>query len=169
MADDRIILTIDHIFNGQTAGIGPTGGQKIEQIPMAGQNPIPRAASGNNMTAVLGSISANLLVSGGAQILAASGNTELATTISQGASYAFLAGRIAASGGTDITAILTLMMRGTAQVIKLVREYKMKQEEIAKKLNALDVLKMRSGMIVITANTQMSYNKYGRLTTTDRR
>jgi len=121
------------------------------------------------MTAVLGSISANLLVSGGAQILAASGNTELATTISQGASYAFLAGRIAASGGTDITAILTLMMRGTAQVIKLVREYKMKQEEIAKKLNALDVLKMRSGMIVITANTQMSYNKYGRLTTTDRR
>jgi hypothetical protein len=76
---------------------------------------------------------------------------------------------LATSGGLDPTAWFTLASKATADILQAVMAAKEERIELAKQQNATDIIRMRSGQISINANTQISYNRYGRHSFTDRK
>lgn len=160
MDDSRIIVELDSVLQGYG------NGARIAQpgtIPSAAGRTLNQPSNANSF---MGAISAQLMVSGFSRMLSATGNTELASGIQQGAEYAFLAGRALSM---DPTAIVTMVFKLSAEVIKLVKGSLDEKKEIAKKYNELDYMKMLSGQLTIGYNTEISYNKYGRLGLSDRK
>ena len=162
---DEIVLRVENIVTGATGA--PTGG-----APADGSVPVVESAakSKNGRFGSFGAgVSAQMFVESGTRILSATGNQELASGISKASGYTFLVGRIAASGGADIGAIISLTTKLTADVIELVQENRKKKMEEAANANALDVLRMRTGAFNITGSTVISTNKFGRKTFADRK
>jgi len=89
--------------------------------------------------------------------------------LSKASSYAFLGGRVVASGGTDVAAIISLVTKLSADVLQAVTESNQAKRDAAIKDNAADILRMRSGAFSINADTQISYNRFGRVSFTGRK
>lgn len=162
---DEIVLRVENIVYG--ANGAPTGG-----TPADGSIPIAESAAkskGGRFGSFGGGLSAQMFVEAGSRILSATGNQELASGISKASGYTFLVGRVVASGGADIAAIVSLTTKLTADVIELVQENRKKKMEEASAANALDVLRMRTGAFNITGSTVISTNKFGRKTFADRK
>lgn len=162
MDDQRIIVELDSVLQGY--GNGTRFGAQPGTIPSAAGRTLNQ--SGSNANSFMGAISAQLMVSGFSRMLSATGNTELASGIQQGAEYAFLDARALSM---DPTAIVTMVFKLSAEVIKLVKGSFDEKKEVAKKYNELDYMKMLSGQLTIGYNTEISYNKYGRLGLSDRK
>lgn len=168
MADNRIIVEVQNVVVGaqQGAAQGATaqGTTPGAQIPSA---PVNARQSASN--AFLGGISAQMVVGSVARIVAASGNQEVSRAISETAGYGFLAARLVGSQGLDIGAWIALLTKSTADIIQLVQSNREEKREMASQQNALDIVRIRSGQISINANTEISYNRYGRVTFTNRK
>ena len=115
---------------------------------------------------MVGAISAHLLISGASRMLAATGNQELANGIRETAEWTFLGLRAVSM---DPTAIATAAFKLSSLAIQKVTDYIEEQKEIAKNYNTLLYEKLRNGQLSITANTEVSYGKYGRIQLTSRR
>ena len=152
MDDQRIIVELQSIL--QQYG-GATG--QGASLPSGAHRTLNQGSSSN---AFMAGISAQLMVSSVSRIISAFGNTELASGIQQGAEWTFLLGRAVSM---DPTAIVTAVFKGLAEVIKLLKSDIDEKKEIAKSYNELDIIKMMSGQLTIAYNTEISYNKYGRL------
>ena len=164
MADNReIIVRVENTIIGGSASQGTTNASTPSSIAQ------PATAQQNANNGFAAGISAQLLVGSLARIVSATGNTEAGRIISEGASYGFLAMRLAASGGLDPTAWITLASKATADILQAITAAKQQQIDLANQMNTTDVIRMRSGQISINANTQISYNRYGRHTFTDRK
>jgi len=164
MADNKeIIVRVENTI------IGGSGQQGAPGQPLQASASQPATAQQNANSGFAAGISAQLLVGSLARIVSASGNTEAGRFISEGASYGFLAMRLAASGGLDPTAWITLASKATADILQAVMAAKEERIELAQQQNATDIIRMRSGQISINANTQISYNRYGRHSFTDRK
>ena len=163
MADDRIVVSVESIIAGGANGANGQHGA----IPMNGVNKVqPTLSKG---AAFSQGISAQMFVESASRIISASGNTELASGLSKASSYAFLGGRVVASGGTDVAAIISLVTKLSADVLQAVTEANQAKRDAAVKDNAADILRFRSGAFSIDANTQISYNRYGRVSFTGRK
>lgn len=167
LAGNRYVVDINHhiigapgIAGGATNAPGMIPGQTGAMIPtMAGQ-------TGQS---VMGAVSAHLLVSGAIQLISASGNTEFTQKASDAAQIFFLGSRIVASGGTDATAWVSLAFKILTKFIKANAETRRELEAMAEKMNALDIMKMRAGLITIEANSDFVRDRYGRATLTTRK
>ena len=113
-------------------------------------------------------ISAQILVSNATRLLALTGNEQLASSIRQGSEIAFL-GIHAITSANPYGAIITLVTKAAVELGQAISEYKAEQRKAASDNNERDIMKMRSGMIVINANSVVSVDKYGRRKITDRR
>lgn len=164
MADDRIIVEVQNVIVGNGQGTQTQATQSQGQLPPATVN---ARQSANN--AFLGGISAQMVVGSVARIVAASGNQQVSKAISESAAYGFLASRLISSAGMDAGAWIALLTKGTADIIQLVQADREKKSEEASQQNALDIVRLRSGQIQINANTQISHNRYGRVTFTNRK
>lgn len=164
MADDRIIVEVQNVVVGAKEGTTAQGTPQATQSPAAPVN--ARQASTN---AFLGGISAQMVVGSVARIVAATGNQDVSRAISETAGYGFLAARLIGSQGMDAGAWIALLTKATADVIQLVQADRETKREDAAKQNALDIIRLRSGQISINANTEISYNRYGRVTFTNRK
>jgi len=163
VADDKIIVSVESVIAGGANGAnGQPGG-----VPMNGVNKAtPTLSKGAAFTQ---GISAQMFVESASRIISASGNTELASGLSKASSYAFLGTRVIASGGTDIAAIISLVTKLSADVLQAVTEANQAKKDAAVKDNAADILRMRSGAFSIGADTQISYNRFGRVSFTGRK
>ena len=164
MADDRIIIEVQNVI------VGAQQGGTAASTPQQAQTPIaPVSARQAATNAFLGGISAQMVVGSVARIVAASGNQEVSRAISETAAYGFLASRLIGSGGMDAGAWIALLTKATADVIQIVQADREKKREDATRQNALDIVRMRAGQLQINANTEISYNRYGRVTFTNRK
>lgn len=157
---NEIILRVENVVSG-----GPGQGTPGDAFQKQPSNVSP----GGHMSRgsfLIGGISAQLLISSGMRILAATGNQDLANGVREGAEWMFLGAR-ALSG--DPTAMITAVSKSVAFVIKEFTEYKARQEEIAANYNSLLLLKLKTGQEVIGDNTEISVSKYGKKTLTTRR
>lgn len=169
MADDRIIVEVQNVIIG-SGQQGAQQGATTQGTTAQGQMPAqPVNARQSATNAFLGGISAQMVVGSVARIVAASGNQEASKAISEAASYGFLATRLVASQGMDAGAWIALLTKGTADIIQIVQAEREKRMEEATKQNVLDIVRLRSGQMSINANTQISYNRYGRVTFTNRK
>ena len=125
------------------------------------------APKANN--AFLEGISAQMVVENFTRIITATGNTELASSISKGSSYAFLGLRVLSSGGANIGADIALVTRIAADLIKLIQQEKEERTKTAEAYNETDLLRMRAGLLQFNANTVISTDKYKRFNFTQRR
>lgn len=160
-SENEIILRVENIISGEP--IGPSGSGDVftrSSSPISSRGQLSRGSF------VIGGISAQLLISSGMRILAATGNQDLANGVREGAEWMFLGAR-ALSG--DPTAMITAVSKSVAFVIKEFAEYKARQEEIAANYNSLLLLKLKTGQEVIGDNTEISVSKYGKKTLTTRR
>ena len=156
--DNEIILRVEHVITGTT---GQPGAPGTTATTLPSQQNAARKQS-----PFTGGISAQLFVSGFTQVLGAAGNQQVAGVIRQGAEYGFLIARAAA---LDITAMATIAFKISALALQKWNEYKQEQREIAKSYNDLTLLLMQTGQVSINANTVTSYDKWGKLTLTDRK
>jgi hypothetical protein len=165
MADNEreIIVRVENTIVG---GNAPQGTQNAQAQGVVAQ---PQSAQQNANNGFAAGISAQLLVGSLARIVSASGNTEAGRILSEGGAYGFLAMRLAASGGLDSTAWITLASKVTADILQALNAAKQEKIELAQQMNATDLIRMRSGQISINANTQISYNRYGRHSFSDRK
>jgi hypothetical protein len=158
MANDKeIILRVEHIISGGPSVPGTTPPGAATTLPSQ-----KKAVSGG----FVGGISAQLFVSGFTQVLGATGNQQVAGVIRQGAEWGFLAARAAS---LDVTAMATIAFKGVATVIREIEKMKEERRQQAQKYSDLTTLQLRSGQLFITANTEISYDKYGRVTLRDRK
>lgn len=155
MEDSRIIVELNSILDayGYGGGNAPGGAALPSQVRGSG-------SQFNNSDAFMSGISAQLMVSGVSRLISAFGNTELASGLQQGAEWAFLLSRAAAM---DPTAMATALFKAIAEAVKWLKGNADEKKEIAKSYNELDIIKMMSGQLTIGYNTEISYNKYGRL------
>jgi hypothetical protein len=158
MANDKeIILRVEHVIAG---GAGtPVPGTPPGGTTLPSQK---KAVSGG----FVGGISAQLFVSGFTQVLGATGNQQVAGVIRQGAEWGFLVARAAS---LDVTAMATIAFKGVATVLREIEKIKEERRQQAQKYNDLTMLQLRSGQLFITANTVTSYDKWGRLSLSDRK
>jgi hypothetical protein len=165
MADNEreIIVRVENTI------VGGNGQQGAPGQPLPSTEVQPSSANQNANNAFAQGISAHLLATSLTRILAATGNTEAASVVREATSYGFLAARLIGSGGYDIAAWMTLATKATADIMQAVQQAKQQQIELAQQQNATDLIRMRSGLISINANTQISYNRYGRHSFTDRK
>lgn len=156
---NEIILRVENVIAGNA---NQQGG-----VPMNGVTQVkPNLSKG---AAFAQGISAQMFVESASRIISATGNTELASGLSKVSSYAFLGGRVIASGGADIAAVISLVTKLSADVLQAVGESNQQKREAAQKNNAADVLRMRSGGFSINADTVISYNRFGRVSFTGRK
>lgn len=168
MADDRIIVEVQNILVNGTQGAQQGGA--TQSATQSAQMPAATVSARQAATnAFFGGISAQMVVGSVARIVAASGNQEVSRAISESAAYGFLATRLVASQGMDAGAWIALLTKATADVMQIVQADREKKTEEATRQNALDIIGIRSGQIQINANTQISYNRYGRVTFTNRK
>jgi len=156
--DKEIVLRLEHILAGNLGTGLPTSG-------IGSQVSLPSQET-SRQSAFTGGISAQLFVSGLSQLLNATGNQEVGSAISKGAEYTFLLAR--ASSG-DITAIATMFFKTSAEILKKVQEYREEQKQIAQSYNDLTILQLKSGQVIVTANSVTSYDKWGKMTIKDRK
>lgn len=161
MNEDRIIIELLTILQ-QGGTVGQVNGI-TQKLP---NGAIKNLSQSSSNSALVGGISAQLMVSGFSRMLSATGNQELAGGIREGAEWMFLGSR-AITG--DPTAIATAAFKLSAEAIKMLGEWIDKQKAIASKYNEKDYMLMRYGIISINANTEISYKKYGRLNISDRK
>lgn len=161
MDDSRIIVELQSILQNYGGGSNGVAGGAV--LPSQAGRTLNQPSNAN---AFMGAISAQLLVSGISRTISAFGNTELASGVQQGAEWAFLLGRAASM---DPTAIVTATFKGFAELVKMIRGNIEEKKEIAKSYNELDIVKMMSGQLTIGYNTDISYNKYGRLKLTEKK
>jgi len=119
-----------------------------------------------NTSMFTGAISAQMFIGSLGQIVGAGGNQQLGSFISQGAEIGFT-GAAALSG--SVPAMLSLNTKLLAILLKKVNEHEAKLKEQASQYNDLLLLKLQSGQVVITSNTQISYDKYNKITIKDRK
>ena len=159
---NEIVLRVENIIAGTTGGAGQQGA-----VPMNGiTQTTPNLSKGAGFAQ---GISAQMFVESASRIISASGNSELASGLSKASSYAFLGGRVIASGGTDVAALVSLVTKIGADVLQAITESNQSKREAAIKDNNADILRMRSGAFSINANTQISYNRFGRVSFTGRK
>ena len=164
MADDRIIVEVQNVVVGAQQGATAQGTPQAAQTPLA-----PVSATQASANAFFGGISAQMVVGSVGRIVAASGNQEVSKAIQDASGYGFLAARLIGSQGMDAGAWIALFTRATADIIQVVQADREAKREEAAKQNALDIVRLRSGQISINANTQISYNRNGRVTFTNRK
>jgi len=160
----QIIIPIT--FDVTTNAGGSKGASASSTVPTTGAG-VQRVPKAND--AFLQGISAQMMMENFTRILSATGNTQLATSISKVSSYGFLAGRVISSGGMNIGADLTLISRIAADLIQLINSEKEERTKTAEAYNETDLLRMRSGLLQFNANTVVSYDKYKRFKLTERR
>jgi hypothetical protein len=157
---NEIILRVENVVSG-----GPGQGNPGDAFQKQPSN----VSSGGHMTRgsfLIGGISAQLLISSGMRVLAATGNQDLANGVREGAEWMFL-GSWALAG--DPTAMVTALSKSVAFLIKQYQDWKAEQEEAAANYNSLLLLKLKTGQEVIGDNTEISVGKYGKKTLTTRR
>lgn len=159
----QIVIPVEVMLQGDLGGaaqgVSQGGGQ---DMPMAER--INGGASNARM--MIAGVSAQLLMGGVSKLLSTTGNQQASAVLREGSAYGFLALR-AISG--DPSAIVSLLVKGTADIIQLVQEQKEELRKSAEAYNQLDLNKMRAGMIQFTANSVVSIDKYGRRTIKERR
>ena len=155
MDDQKIIVELQSILQAYGGGIG--GAASGATLPSQAGRTLNQT---NTSNAFMSGISAQLMVSSISRIISAMGNTEVASLIQQSAEWAFLGSRALMM---DPTAQVTMIMKGIAEAIKWFKGNLDEKKEIAKSYNELDIIKMMSGQLIINYNTEISYNKYGRL------
>jgi len=166
MAGDNkeIILRVENVISGT-----PTGGVNVAQ----GANGVPMQGGQTRSAGRFGSfgqgISAQMFVESATRIISATGNAELGSAISKAGSYSFLLGRVLSSGGLDITAWVSLATKTTADIITAFQKSMAAKMAEAETQNAMAIMRMRGGAFSINSNTQISYNKYQKVTFTDRK
>lgn len=158
-----IPITFDVTANGAGSRGASFQGQGVPNTG-AGVSGVPKSND-----SFLQGISAQMLMENFTRILSATGNTQLASSISKVSSYGFLAGRVIASGGMNIGADITLVSRLIADVMQMINEEKEQRMKTAEAYNETDILRMRSGIIQFNANTVISYDKYKRFKLAERR
>jgi len=160
---NEIILRVENVIAGSTTGAVQQGG-----VPMNGinQTTAPNMSKGS---AFAQGISAQMFVESASRILSATGNTELASGLSKASSYAFLTSRVIMSGGADLTALVSLVTKASADILTAIQKANQLKRETAVQQNAADILRMRSGAFSINAETVISYNRYGRVSFTGRK
>lgn len=153
IANDQkeIILRLEHIIQG---GQGEQG-----------QVVLPSNAR-MSMTSMLGGFSAQILVQNTSRLISASGNQQLASTIRESSQWAFLGMRAMAG---DPTAMLVGVTKSISMILLELQKIKEEKKQTASKYNELLQLQLRNGQASITANTEISYDKYGRVTLRDRK
>ena len=158
-ADNKIVVSVENVITGNATTQGG--------VPMNGVTKVaPTLSKG---AAFSQGISAQMFMESASRIISATGNTELASGLSKASSYAFLGGRVIASGGTDVAALVSLVTKLSADILQSITENNQQKREQAQKDNAADILRMRSGAFSINANTQISYNRFGRVSFTGRK
>jgi hypothetical protein len=150
----EIILRLEHILQGE----GTTG------VP--GQTTVLPSASKMSVNSMLGGVSAQILISSFSRILGASGNQQLASTIRQGSELGFLGMRALAG---DPSAIVNIVAKFVAFGLEKINQIAEEKKQTAQKYNDLLMLQLRSGQASISANTDISYDRYGKVTLRDRK
>lgn len=146
MADNeiRIPIQIDLINSGRKTGTGATNSPLSSLAQSSG------AASG---------ISGAFLVQSGRKLIAATGNSELATGIGNAIKYGTLGLRAAT---LDVSAIANIALDVATEAIKRVQEIRLERIERANQANQIDILKMQLGRISGEQITSITTNRYGR-------
>jgi hypothetical protein len=150
----EIILRLEHIIDGEA-------GQEIGGI----QPQLP-SASRKSMTSMLGGLSAQILVENASRLISASGSQQLASVIREGSQWTFLGLRAMAG---DPTAMLVGVTKSISMILLELQKIKEEKRQTAQKYNELLQLQLRSGQASISANTEISYDKFGRVTLRDRK
>lgn len=122
MADKIIRVLVDHNVNVDKQVLG-----QVPSVVGAGAAPVSSVAQQGRQFGFSGAISAQFAVEQASRLLNATGNQELANTISTLGRYTFLGAR--ALGG-DVTAMATLAMSMAQKAIEQVRKQAEKQNEI---------------------------------------
>lgn len=147
----EIVLRLEHILQGEQ------GAQ--------GQTVLPSTAR-MSMTSMLGGFSAQILVQNASRLISASGNQEMASTIREGSQWLFLGMRAMAG---DPTAILVGVTKTLSLIMLELQKNREEKRQTAQKYNELLQLQLRAGQASVTSNTEISYDKYGRVTIRDRK
>lgn len=166
MADDKEIrVRVDNYLMNDTSDDDESSEVPKSKGSSKGSNKqIPDKRSSGSYFA--GALSADMFVAASSELLNAAGNQKIGGAISRGAEWTFLVGRGAMG---DIPSLVTIPIKLAALGLEKWREHEEKLKEIASRQNDLMMMKMRSGQIVISANTRTSYSKHGKITLTDRK
>jgi hypothetical protein len=158
ITDDREITV-----RVQNEIIGEQEGERA--APGGSQTSLPSSKKKSSQIFIAG-VSANLFVSGASRLIAATGNQAMAGAVQQTSEWVFLGLRAASMDPAAIaTAALKLSSLGIEAIMKYINEKKAENQQY----NELTALQMRAGQVIIRSGSTMSYDRFGRLTITDRK
>lgn len=142
-------------------GYGPDAELPSERRILPSQKKEPLGSSG-----FMAGLSAQMFVSGFGQMIGATGNSQLSSLVSQGSQWGF-------SAATALTGnpagIATFAFQLATLAIQKIKAHSDELKALAKEFNALILLQMQNGQVIITADTVISYNKNGQVSFTDRK
>jgi hypothetical protein len=161
--EDVIKLRVENVISGSIDGDDGTEvfSEKIDTLPSQA-----KSKASQNMAIFSGAISAEMFISSAGQIIGAAGGQQLAGMMGQAAEIGFT-GAAALMG--NVPAMFSLLTKFGAILATKLQENKQELKELANKYNDLTMLKLQSGIVTITSNTQISYDKYGRINLKNRR
>ena len=160
--DNNVIkLQVENVLLGDYGNFENEKDMMNKKTILPSQKKQPQSQSG-----FMAGLSAQMFMSGLGQMVGATGNQVFASIKSQGTECGFT---LATARKGNPAAIATLAFKTAALAIKKITEYKQEQEELAQKYNDLTLLQLQSGQITIKSNTNVSVNKYGKLSFVDRK
>ena len=162
MAEDNVIkLRVENIISGGT------GNDSIDlfddDVTLPSQKKSNNTNS-QNMSVFSGAISAEMFIGSFGQIVGAAGGQELSSYMGQAAEIGFT-GAAALTG--NVPAMFSLLTKFGAILATRIAENKANLKELANQYNDLTLLKLQTGQLIISSNTQISYDKYGKATIKD--
>lgn len=162
MADKDVIkLRVENVISGSMSGDDNSEvfSDQVDTLPSQ-----KKASQAQNISTFSGAISAEMFISSFGQIVGAAGGQKLAGVMGQGAEIGFT-GATALTG--NIPAMFSLLTKFGAILATKISENKAELKELANQFNDVTLLKLQTGQLVITNNSQISYDKYGRVTIRD--
>lgn len=163
MADKDVIkLRVENVISGNLDN-------DDDQVFKEGVDTLPsqrKTKNSQNLSNFSGAISAEMFISSFGQIVGAAGGQQLASVMGQAAEIGFT-GATALTG--NIPAMFSLITKFGAIFATKITENKNELKELASRYNDLTLLKMQTGQLVVTSNSQISYDKYGRVKIRDRK
>lgn len=160
---DVIRLRVENVISGSidSDGANQVFNEDIEQLPSQKNN-----RNQSNMSVFSGAISAEMFISSFGQIVGAAGGQQLAGIMGQAAEIGFT-GAAALTG--NVPAMLSLLTKFGAILATKITANSAELKELANQYNDLTLLKLQTGQLVISANTSISYDKYGKVSLKDRK
>jgi hypothetical protein len=160
---DVIKLRVENVISGSIVDDGSSDifNEQVGTLPSQAN-----AKQSQNVRVFTGAISAEMFISSFGQIVGAAGGQELAGFMGQAAEIGFT-GATALTG--NVPAMFSLLTKFGAIFATKISENCAKLKEIANQYNDITMMKLQTGQLVITNNTQISYDKYGRISIRDRK